>query len=176
MSNVPAAVDMQPFAIMDPIGMVIVNVPDLPFIVPLTIMTLPQPARRIVPENVEPFWVSCHVVDPEVAPDSPDPIIDPLESDAAPTQLPVIVAMELGLEMLDDCEHAMAEAPTNVNKTRIRRFITPPRGAAPLPMQVAGAGDRQRRLDRLKGPSQPSVSFDSDRSQRRIFAGDAERR
>lgn len=84
-SNVPVAEDVQPPDIIEPIGIVIAKLPVLPFIVPLTTIVLPDPARCIVPENVDPVWVTCQVVAPVVAPDIPDPIIDPLESDAVPT-------------------------------------------------------------------------------------------
>jgi hypothetical protein len=127
MSNVPAAVEVQPLDIIDPIGIVIVKVPVLPFMVPLTIMALPEPAKRIVPENADPFWVSCHVVVPAVAPDIPDPIIDPLESDAAPTQLPVMFAVELGPDGAADCEPHATAAPllTSTKRAKIHRSITP---------------------------------------------------
>jgi hypothetical protein len=95
--------------------------------VPLTIMVAPEPATRIVPENAEPLWVSCHVVAPAVAPGIPDPIIEPLESDAEPTQLPVNVAVELGLVTPADCEpHAAATTLTaKAMRSNIHRFITP---------------------------------------------------
>jgi len=127
MSNVPLAVDVQPLDIIDPIGMVIVKLPVLPFMVPLTIMVAPEPATRIVPENAEPLWVSLHVVAPAVAPDIPDPIIEPLESDAEPTQLPVKVAVELGLVTPADCEpHAPATTlPVRAMRTNIHRFMAP---------------------------------------------------
>jgi hypothetical protein len=127
MSNVPLAVDVQPLDIIDPMGMVIGKLPVLPFMVPLTIMVLPEPASRIVPENADPLWVSCHVVAPAVAPDIPDPIIEPLESDAEPSQVPVKVAVELGLVTAADCE-SHAPAPTLAVKARRRnmhRFMTP---------------------------------------------------
>lgn len=129
MSNVPVAVEVQPLDIIDPIGIVIVNVPALPFMVPLTIMTLPEPARRIVPENADPFWVTCHVVVPAVAPDIPDPIIDPLESDDTPTQFPLMVVVELGPEGPADGEPHATTAPalTSVKRTTIHRRITPPK-------------------------------------------------
>jgi len=127
-SNVPVAVDVQPLDIIDPIGMVIVKLPDLPFMVPLTIIALPEPARRIVPENADPFWVSCHIVEPAAAPDIPDPIMEPLESDVAPTQFPVMVAIELGPETAADCEPHATAAPLliSVKRTRNHRFITTP--------------------------------------------------
>jgi hypothetical protein len=128
MSNVPAAVEVQPLDIIEPIGMVIVKLPDLPFMVPLTIIALPEPGRRIVPENVDPFWVSCHVVVPTAAPDIPDPIMEPLESDVAPTQFPVMVAVELGpASIAEDEPHATA-APllTSVKRTKNHLFMTTP--------------------------------------------------
>jgi hypothetical protein len=127
MSNVPVAVDVQPLDIIDPMGMVIVKLPALPFIVPLIIMVLPEPARRIVPENADPLWVSCHVVAPAVAPDIPDPIIEPLESDAEPTQVPAKVALEPGVVTPADCEpHAPATTlAVRAMRTNLHRFMTP---------------------------------------------------
>jgi hypothetical protein len=63
----------------------------------------------------------------------PDPIIDPLESDAAPTQFPVMVAVELGPEGPADGEPHATAAPalTNVKRTKIHRFITPPKMPTP---------------------------------------------
>jgi hypothetical protein len=127
MSNVPFAVDVQPLDIIDPMGMFIVKLPVLPFMVPLTIMALPEPPTRIVPENTDPLWVTCHVVAPAVAPDIPEPIIEPLESDAEPTQVPVKLAVELGLVTAADCE-PHAPAPTLAVRARrrnIHRFMTP---------------------------------------------------
>jgi len=131
-SNVPVAVEVQVLDIIDPIdpiGMVIVKLPVLPFTLPLTIMALPDPGRRIVPENADPFWVSCHVVVPAAAPDIPDPIIEPLESDVAPTQFPVMVAVELGPETAADCDPHATAAPLlmSVKRTRNHRFITTPK-------------------------------------------------
>ena len=126
MSNVPFAVAVQPLDIIDPIGMAIVKLPLVPFIVPLTIMVLPEAARRIVPENADPLWVSCHVIAPAEAPDIPDPIIEPLESDAEPTQVPVKLAVELGFETPADCESHAPAARLTIRATRrnIHRFIT----------------------------------------------------
>jgi hypothetical protein len=132
MSNAPVAVEVQLPAIIEliePAGMVIVKVPVLPFMVPLTMIALPpEPGRCIVPEKVDPFWVTCQVVLPAVVPDIPDPIIEPLESAAVPAQLPVMVVVEVGLETAVDCEpHATAAPPlTSVKRTNTHRFITPP--------------------------------------------------
>ena len=41
MSNVPVELALQPPVIIDPAGIVIVNVPELPFIVPDTIIVPP---------------------------------------------------------------------------------------------------------------------------------------
>jgi hypothetical protein len=150
MSNVPLAVDVQPLDIIDPIGMVIMKLPVLPFMVPLTIITLPEPATRIVPENADPLWVSCHVVAPAVAPDMPDPIIEPLESDAEPTQLPAKVAVELGLVTPADCEpHApVTTLVVRAMRRNIHRFITPSK--RPLSqMHVLDIRDRCLRHKRL---------------------------
>jgi hypothetical protein len=133
MSNAPVAVEVQPLDIIDPIGMSIVKLPVLPFTLPLTIMALPEPARRIVPENADPFWVSCHVVVPIAAPDIPDPIMEPLESDVAPTQFPVKVAVGLGPETAGDCEPHATKAPllTSVKRTKNHRFTTTPNSEQP---------------------------------------------
>lgn len=127
-SNVPVAVEVQLLDIIEPIGIVIVKVPVLPFIVPLTIIVLPDPPRCIVPENTDPVWVTCHVVAPAVDPAIPDPIIDPLESDAVPTQFPLIVAVVLGLVGAADWElHATAAMLlTSIRRTDIHLVITPP--------------------------------------------------
>ena len=65
----------------------------------------------MVPENADPLWVNCQVRVPAAAAGVPDPIIEPVESDAAPTQVPVKVAVELGPESAADCAlHAAAVA------------------------------------------------------------------
>ena len=134
MSNVPVAVEVQLpdiIELIEPAGMVIVKLPVLPFMVPLTIMVPPGPARRIVPEKADPFWMTCQLVLAAVAPDMPDPIIEPLESAAVPAQLPVMVAVDVGLETAADGEPHEAAAPalTNVQKTTIQRFIKTPKSA-----------------------------------------------
>jgi len=100
-SNVPDAVAVQLTIIIDPAGIVIVNVPLCPDTVPLTPIGPPVwPANCIVPENVLPSCVNVHVVLFIIVAVSPAPIIDPVESEAVPTQAPVIVTDALGL--IDD--------------------------------------------------------------------------
>ena len=144
MSNVPVAVELQPLDIIEPIGMVIVKLPVLPFMLPLTIIALPpEPARRIGPENTDPFWVNCHVVVPAAAPDIPDPIIEPLESDAAPTQFPLKGAVELGPERPADCEPHATAAPllTSVKRTKNHVRMTTSTVHTCSRMRISGGGD-----------------------------------
>ena len=97
MSNVPVATALQERFIIDPTGIVIVNVPLCPAIVPDTIMVPPPwPANWIDAENVEPLCVICHVIPFIIEVVRPAPIMVPLESDAAPAHVPVRLEEETG--------------------------------------------------------------------------------
>lgn len=97
MSNLPVATALQEPFIIDPTGIVIVNVPLCPAIVPDTIMVPPPwPANWIDAENVEPLCVICHVIPFIIEVVRPAPIMVPLESDAAPTHVPVRLEEETG--------------------------------------------------------------------------------
>lgn len=92
-SHVPVAVAVHWPLIIEPAGIVIVYVQVLPFIVPETVICPPMwPGSCMVPENVFPAWVIVQVGVPIM----PAPIIDPVESDAVPNHVPVIVAVEVG--------------------------------------------------------------------------------
>jgi hypothetical protein len=93
---------------IDPFGMVIVKVPDFPFIVPDTVIVVPpwKPEKVTFPVNAFPVWVICQFIvptDPIPMPEPMDmPIVVPLESEAAPDHVPVtadtvVVGVDVGV-------------------------------------------------------------------------------
>jgi hypothetical protein len=83
-----------------------------------------------VPENELPVCVICQVMLPIIEGDNPAPIIDPVESDACPTQVPVMpVAPDVGplgvvglpviLPGIDDppAQAAAASVPAKVRRS-----------------------------------------------------------
>jgi hypothetical protein len=85
---------------IDPLGMVIVNVPDFPFIVPDTVIMAPawKPEKVTLPVKAFPVWLTCQVIvptDPRPMPDPMDmPMVVPLESAAVPDHAPATAAAE----------------------------------------------------------------------------------
>jgi len=75
----------------------------------------------MVPENAFPVWVTCHVMLPIMAPDMPAPIMEPVESDVLPTQVPAMGVSALGLDGVDEllpqaAAERLATRPTAVSK------------------------------------------------------------
>ena len=138
---VPLAFEEQPDDIMLPAAMAIVNVMSSPDIVPWKLPgvrpCMPEPAKFIAPETVDPFCVSCQVM----APMSACPIIllcpsEMLESVPLPAHVP---AMEADADD-GDIELLLPHAAVNeANKTATHIFFTV---VTPLPKLVRSGADR----------------------------------
>ncbi len=142
-SNVPVAVALQPLIIIDD-DIVIVNVPVEPIIVPDIEPTV-RPPIDIVAENVLPVCVTDHVA-PELI-EVPLPIIEPLESEAPPTHVPVRVLDDVGVEgediMLPPPQAAASTVDASIRRPRYRMVITPLSKTGPR-WSDAGPGYEQR--------------------------------
>jgi hypothetical protein len=123
MSKVPVTVPLQPVMGIDPFGIVIVNVPDFPFMVPDMVIMVPpwKPEKVTFPVNAFPVWIICQFIvptDPMPIPEPIDiPIVVPLESEATPDHVPVTAAVvpvcvDVGLGLVglaaEDPPHAAA--------------------------------------------------------------------
>ena len=126
MSKVPVTVPLQPFMGIDPFGMVIVKMPDFPFIVPDTVIMVPpwKPEKVTFPVNAFPVWLICQFIvptDPMPMPEPMDmPIVVPLESVAVPTQVPVA-----------------ADVPVPVGLLGLVATVVGPAGVDVLPLHAA---------------------------------------
>lgn len=80
--------------IIEPFGIVMVKAAVLPLTVPVTVIGTvpPNPGACIRPVNVSPDCVICQLTFAIVDDDIPEPIIDPLESNAVPVHVPLNTA------------------------------------------------------------------------------------
>lgn len=122
------ALDEQPEDIMLLAGMSIVKVRSSPDIVPTKDPgirpCMPEPEKLMGPVTVDPFCVSCQVIEPmSICPIMLPAPIEPLESDPVPAHVP---AMDAEATEPDGAVEELAPhaAANHVNRTTANAFFT----------------------------------------------------